>query len=75
LLHHLAAPSDLKLAIIETFLIIFYFAMKGNKIGEVSLDPTVCLNDFEDEDPIDGDELDELEREREDLPCLDLQME
>jgi len=55
--------------------------VKRHKIGKALLDPTVCPNNFEDKDPTNDDELEELKRERVSarkerlLPCSDLQME
>ncbi|KAI6703101.1 hypothetical protein NL676_012237 [Syzygium grande] len=56
-------PSRPRPTIIKTFLTIVYSIVKGHKIGEASLIPTVRLNDFEDEDPTYDDELEELKRE------------
>ncbi|KAF8019286.1 hypothetical protein BT93_G0074 [Corymbia citriodora subsp. variegata] len=47
-----APPRGLDPGVVETFPTVVYSAVKGNKIGEASLECVVCLNDFEDDDTL-----------------------
>ncbi|KAF8018147.1 hypothetical protein BT93_H3137 [Corymbia citriodora subsp. variegata] len=47
-----APPRGLDPGVVETFPTVVYSAVKGNKIGEASLECAVCLNDFEDDDTL-----------------------